>query len=312
MTWLSGFCIMSNQDSSAQNSALIEQFLDSIWLESGLSQNTLNAYRMDLEQYGNWLATKKSSLSNGQREHLLTYLAFRMESGTQSRTVARFLSTMKRYYQFAISQKWIEESPCKDVSMPKVTTHLPKVISEEEVEHLLLAADVKSTYGLRDRAMLETIYATGLRVSELVNLTLSEVNLQAGIVRVTGKGNKQRLVPMGAQAIDWIDQYLKVSRPKLVKKTITDAVFLSSRGDAMSRQAFWQLIKKYIAVIGMEKQISPHTLRHAFATHLLKNGADLRTTQMLLGHADLSTTQIYTHIANERLKSIHAKHHPRG
>ena len=295
-----------------QDSALIDQFLDWIWLESGLSAHTISAYRADLRQFSKWLETRKSTLAQSDREDILAYLSYRMEQGTQSRTVARFLSTMKRYYQFAIQQKWIEVNPVKDIVMPKTIRHLPKVISEEDVEKLLSAADTKTNYGCRDRAMLEVLYATGLRVSELVNLTLSEINLQAGIVRVTGKGNKQRLVPMGEEAIQWVEKYIQQSRPQMLKKKITDAVFLSSRGAAMTRQAFWQLIKKYAAQVEMKSDLSPHTLRHAFATHLLNHGADLRTTQMLLGHADLSTTQIYTHVANERLKSLHAKHHPRG
>ncbi len=294
------------------DSELIDQFLDWIWLESGLSPHTINAYRTDLQQFSKWLTVRKTSLAQSSREDILAYLSHRMEQGVQSRTIARFLSTMKRYYQHAIQQKWIETNPVKDVAMPKTMRHLPKVISEEDVEKLLSAANTKTNYGLRDRAMLETLYATGLRVSELVNLTLSEINLQAGVVRVIGKGNKQRLVPMGAEAIRWVEKYLEQSRPELLKKQITDAVFLSSRGTAMTRQAFWQLIKKYAAQIKIKTGLSPHTLRHAFATHLLNHGADLRTTQMLLGHADLSTTQIYTHVANERLKSLHAKHHPRG
>lgn len=292
--------------------ALIDQFLDWIWLESGLSQHTITAYRTDLKNYSIWLAKRNSSLGKATRADLLAYLSIRMQQGIQSRTVARFLSTMKRYYQFAIAQKWITKSPVKDVVMPKTTRHLPKVISEQEVELLLEAADTRSSYGLRDRAMLETLYATGLRVSELVNLSLSEINLQAGILRVTGKGNKQRLVPMGEEAIAWLEQYLNLARPELLRKKITDAVFLSSRGTAMSRQAFWQIIKKYALLIGLKSDLSPHTLRHAFATHLINHGADLRTTQMLLGHSDLSTTQIYTHVAKQRLKSLHARHHPRG
>ena len=291
---------------------LIDQFLDWIWLESGLSQHTISAYRTDLKLYSKWLATRGTRLGKATRSDLLTYLSFRMQQGTQSRTVARFLSTMKRYYQYAISQKWLTENPVKDVVMPKTQRHLPKVISEEEVEKLLDAADTTTHYGLRDRAMLETLYATGLRVSELVNLSLSEINLQAGVIRVTGKGNKQRLVPMGEEAISWVETYLNTARPELLRKKITDDVFLSSRGLAMSRQAFWQIIKKYAGIIGLKSDLSPHTLRHAFATHLLNHGADLRTTQMLLGHSDLSTTQIYTHVARQRLKSLHAKHHPRG
>lgn len=292
--------------------ALIDQFLDWIWLESGLSRHTITAYRTDLKLYSKWLRGRKTSLRRATRTDLLAYLSFRMQQGAQSRTVARFLSTMKRYYQFAISQKWITTNPVKDVAMPKTMRNLPKVISETEVESLLEAADTRTKYGLRDRAMLETLYATGLRVSELVNLSLSEINLQGGVVRVTGKGNKQRLVPMGEEAIIWMNRYLDTARPELMKKQITDAVFLSSRGTAMSRQAFWQIIKKYAAQIGLKPDLSPHTLRHAFATHLINHGADLRTTQMLLGHSDLSTTQIYTHVARERLRSLHAKHHPRG
>ncbi len=292
--------------------AHIDQFLDWIWLESGLSQHTITAYRTDLKIYSSWLAKRDITLTKASRTDLLAYLSYRMEKGAQSRTAARFLSSVKRYYQFAIAQKWITVNPVKDVAMPKSMRHLPKVISEQEVEKLLEAADTRSKYGLRDRAMLETLYATGLRVSELVNLSLSQVNLQAGVVRVTGKGNKQRLVPMGEEAIDWIEQYLNSARPELLRKQITDAVFLSSRGMAMSRQAFWQIIKKYASLIGLKSDLSPHTLRHAFATHLINHGADLRTTQMLLGHSDLSTTQIYTHVAKQRLKSLHARHHPRG
>jgi len=291
---------------------LIDQFLDWIWLESGLSAHTISAYRTDLQQFSKWLISRKSSLANSRREDILAYLSYRMEQGAQARTMARFLSTMKRYYQHAIQQKWIQVNPVKDVVMPKTMRHLPKVISEEDVEKLLFAANTKTNYGLRDRAMLETLYATGLRVSELVNLTLAEINLQAGVVRVTGKGNKQRLVPMGEEAIRWVEKYLNQARAQLLKKKITDAVFLSSRGTAMTRQAFWQLIKKYAVQVEIKSALSPHTLRHAFATHLLNHGADLRTTQMLLGHADLSTTQIYTHVAKERLKSLHSTHHPRG
>ena len=294
------------------DAVLIDQFLDWIWLESGLSRHTISAYRTDLSQYSKWLAERKSDLARANREQLLAYLAYRMEQGAKARSVARFLSTMKRYYQFAIQQKWITTNPVKDVVMPKVSGNLPKIISEQEVEKLLSAPDIRSDYGLRDRAMLETLYATGLRVSELVNLTLGEINLQAGVVRITGKGNKQRLVPMGQEAIHWLEKYLNSARQELLKKQITDSVFLSSRGKAMTRQAFWQLIKKYAAQVEIKSDLSPHTLRHAFATHLLNHGADLRTTQMLLGHSDLSTTQIYTHVAKERLKSLHAKHHPRG
>ena len=296
----------------AGDEALVDQFLDWIWLESGLSQHTITAYRTDLKVYSNWLAGRNTTLGKASRADLLAYLSFRMEQGAQSRTVARFLSTMKRYYQYAIAQNWVTTNPVKDVVMPKTMRHLPKVISEQDVEKLLEAADTHTKYGMRDRAMLETLYATGLRVSELVNLSLSEINLQAGVVRVTGKGNKQRLVPMGEEAVSWVERYLDSARPDLLKKQITDAVFLSSRGTAMSRQAFWQIIKKYAALIGLKSDLSPHTLRHAFATHLINHGADLRTTQMLLGHSDLSTTQIYTHVARERLKSLHSKHHPRG
>ena len=291
---------------------LIDQFLDWIWLESGLSKHTIAAYRNDLTQYAKWLNKGNTSLAKAKRKDLLAYLSFRMNEGSQSRSIARFLSTMKRYYQFAIERGWIKENPVKDVVMPKTSRQLPKVISEQEVEQLLEAPDDRSHYGIRDKAMLETLYATGLRVSELVNLSLSELNLQAGVVRVTGKGNKQRLVPLGEQAISQLQHYLNSARPELLKKHITDAVFLSSRGTAMTRQAFWQLIKKYAVMVGLKSYLSPHTLRHAFATHLINHGADLRTTQMLLGHCDLSTTQIYTHVAKQRLKSLHATHHPRG
>ncbi|MCL4147437.1 UNVERIFIED_CONTAM: hypothetical protein GTU68_065092, partial [Idotea baltica] len=225
---------------------------------------------------------------------------------------ARILSTLRRFYRYQIRERRVEVDPCAQVLSPKQGRPLPRAISEQQVTDLLLAPNVEKPLGVRDRAMLELLYATGLRVSELVELTLLEINLDMGVVRIIGKGNKERLVPLGEQAVDWVQQYLERGRDALLKQQKSDAVFVTARGSSMSRQAFWYLIKKYATIAGIERGLSPHTLRHAFATHLINHGADLRSVQMLLGHADLSTTQIYTHIARERLQSMHAQHHPRG
>ncbi|NND82620.1 MAG: site-specific tyrosine recombinase XerD [Gammaproteobacteria bacterium] len=295
---------------STENQDLIDQFIDAMWLESGLSRNTLSAYRSDIKRLGLYLG-RASLLSVGQAE-VQKFLATLLAAGNKSSSSARVLSTLRRFYRYQIREGRVADDPCANVLSPKQGRPLPKALSERQVEDLLAAPEVQRPLGLRDRAMLETLYATGLRVSELVQLSLLEVNLDVGAVRIVGKGNKERLVPLGEQAIQWLQQYLESGRPALLKDRRSDSVFVTARGAGMTRQAFWHLIKKYARAQGIEGGLSPHTLRHAFATHLLNHGADLRSVQMLLGHADLSTTQIYTHVARERLQSLHEQHHPRG
>ena len=298
------------QNVSNENTALVDQFIDALWLESGLSKNTLSAYRSDITNLAGFL--EQRSLLLAQQSDIQKFLAMLLAKGTKGSSSARTLSTLRRFYRYQVRENRIVEDPCAQVRSPKQGRPLPKSLSESQVELLLEAPDVKSGLGLRDRAMLETLYATGLRVSELVNLKMLEANLQVGVLRIVGKGNKERLVPMGEQAIDWVTRYLKTSRADLLGRHSSDAIFVTARGGAMTRQAFWYMIKRYALSAGIEQALSPHTLRHAFATHLINHGADLRSVQMLLGHADLSTTQIYTHIALERLQSMHADHHPRG
>jgi len=292
-------------------SLLSEQFLDAVWLESGLSENTLNAYRTDLAAFEGWLGKKKLSLDAVTRAELLNYLAANVRQGLSPRSSARRLSTLRRFYRYLLREGLIGEDPTADVRSPSLGRPLPKSITEASVEKLL-AAPPETTLGVRDRAMLETMYASGLRVSELVALALNELDLTTGLVRVTGKGGKERIVPLGDEATSRLGDYLKGARPSLLGEQKSGAVFLTRRGQPMTRQAFWQLIKRYSAAAGIDSSLSPHSLRHAFATHLLNHGADLRSVQMLLGHADLSTTQIYTHVAKARLQTLHASHHPRG
>lgn len=294
---------LANQDS-------IDLFIDAMWLESGLSKNTLSAYRSDLNRFSKFLLNK--DLNQVSQADVQGFLAVMMAEGTKASSSARVLSTLRRYYRYQIRQNTVSTDPCAQVLSPKQGRPLPKAMSEQQVEDLLGAPNVETALGLRDRAMLETLYATGLRVTELVELTLLEVSLQVGVVRIIGKGNKERLVPLGEQAIEWIERYQKTARQELLKERQCDAMFVTSRGGGMTRHAFWHIIKKYALIAGIQQGLSPHTLRHAFATHLINHGADLRSVQMLLGHADLSTTQIYTHIARERLQSMHAQHHPRG
>jgi integrase/recombinase XerD len=294
---------------SEPSDTLIERFLDALWLEAGLSRNTLSAYRSDLEGLAAWL---KAPLAGASRGQLQDYLADCVGRGMRPRTTARLLSSLRRFYQYLVRVNVITEDPSALLESPKLGRPLPKSLSEEQVERLLAAPDTGTALGLRDRAMLETLYATGLRVSELVGLTLGQINLQAGVVRVIGKGNKERLVPLGEEAIGWLQRYLASARSGLLHGQASAALFPTTRGAAMTRQAFWHNIKRYARVAGIETALSPHTLRHAFATHLLNHGADLRVVQMLLGHADLSTTQIYTQVARERLKQLHQRHHPRG
>jgi len=281
-------------------------------LERGLSENTLSAYRSDLLQLGQYLGKNSTSLKVATLGDLQAYMKNLHKKSASPRSVARALSSWRRFYRYAVREGICPEDPTAMLEAPRQGRKLPDTLSESDVENLLAAPKIKTPEGLRDRAMLETLYATGLRVSELVTLTLLEANLEVGLVRIVGKGNKERLVPLGEEAVTWLNKYLLTARPDLLKQQISDAMFVTSRGGAMSRQAFWYLIKKHAQRAGIEQTLSPHTLRHAFATHLINHGADLRSVQMLLGHADLSTTQIYTHIARERLQSLHEQHHPRG
>ncbi len=297
----------------AINDTLIDRFCDSLWLEDGLADLTLAAYRRDLQAFGNWLEKERSrELSAVAPGDIEAYLAWRFARKTQPRSAARYTSSLKRFYRHLLRENLIPSDPTLNLDSPKLPRSLPKSLSETEVEALLDVPDTDTALGLRDRAMLEVLYATGLRVSELVGLKLTAVSLDAGVLRVTGKGNKERLVPLGEEAVNWVGRYLKESRAALMARNQCHQLFVTARGGAMTRQAFWYLIKRHARSAGLTRPLSPHTLRHAFATHLLNHGADLRVVQMLLGHADISTTQIYTHVARERLKQLHATHHPRG
>jgi integrase/recombinase XerD len=293
--------------------AEIDAFCDTLWLEDGLAKASLASYRSDLLQLSAWLADeKRGSLCAVDEVALLSFVA------TLSRTLrassqARYISTLRRFYRHLLARGRIASDPTLKIAMPAKPSRLPKVLSEAQIDALLAAPQTETELGLRDRAMLETIYATGLRVSELVGLRLHEVNFDMGVVRVFGKGNKERLVPLGEESVDWLRRYLAEGRPALLGQRQSDDLFITARGAAMTRQAFWGIIKRYALLASINPQrISPHVLRHAFATHLLNHGADLRVVQLLLGHSDISTTQIYTHIARERLKTLHAQHHPRG
>jgi len=297
---------------NAASQGFLDDFIDRIWLEEGLSRNTLDSYRQDLTQFAGWLEKSGASdlLQVGQ-EDIQRYLAFKFPT-SKPRTVSRLIASLRRLYRFALRENKISVDPTLQIESPKLPRSLPKSLSEEDVESLLNAPNLNEPIGLRDRAMLEILYASGLRVSELVGLKVTEVSLTEGVVRVTGKGSKTRLVPMGEVAVDWISRYLNEGRPQILEKRLSDSMFVTQRGSAMTRQAFWYLIKRYALLAGIHKPMSPHVLRHAFATHLLNHGADLRVVQMLLGHSDISTTQIYTHVARERLKQLHSMHHPRG
>ncbi len=298
---------------SGGNSELIDRFCDALWLEQGLSQATIAAYRSDLVLAERFLGERGcGDLAVATRDDLLAYLEQRRAQRASARTAARLLSTLRRFYRYLLREGRIEADPTVLIDSPKQPRPLPKSLSEEQVERLLAAPDSSTPLGLRDRAMLELIYATGLRVSELVGLKLSQAGMAQGLVRVIGKGNKERLVPLGEEAIGWLNRYVGEARTHLIKRHATDALFVTARGGPLTRQAFWHNIKRYARRARIETALSPHTLRHAFATHLLNHGADLRVVQMLLGHADLSTTQIYTHVARARLKELHARHHPRG
>ncbi|ADU91202.1 tyrosine recombinase [Taylorella equigenitalis 14/56] len=296
---------------SEENKEWIDRFIDSLWLEEGLSKNTLNSYRLDLNSLNNFLKDSISILKIDSDQLNLWFME--ISSSSKATTINRKLATVRKFYAWCIKQNLILKDPCLGISTRKTPQRLPKSISESQVEELLNAPDLKTASGLRDKAMLEILYATGMRVSELIAIKTNEISLDAGVVRVTmGKGSKDRLVPMGEESEFYLKKYLSEGRPLLEKDKKNSFVFLNRFGDCMTRQAFWQIIKKYAKYTSIKIPLSPHVLRHAFATHLLNHGADLRVVQMLLGHVDISTTQIYTHVARERLKSLHKKHHPRA
>lgn len=288
----------------------IERFLDALWMEKGVSEHTLAAYRNDLSHYHKWLQAEGFQMLNADKLTVQNYL-FSLNNLT-SRTRNRRLSSLRRFYHWCLREEMINGDPCAHIDSEKMGRPLPKSLMEDEVIRLLGAPDTKIPTGLRDKTMLEVLYATGLRVTELVSLTVPQINLRQGVIRVMGKGSKERLVPLGEDAIEYLETYLSTARQQLLNGKVSDALFPSNRGVAMTRQTFWHAIKRYAVVANITKPLSPHVLRHAFATHLLNHGADLRVVQMLLGHSDVSTTQIYTHVAKERLKSVHKQHHPRG
>ncbi|XBS69067.1 site-specific tyrosine recombinase XerD [Acerihabitans sp. KWT182] len=296
-----------------QNNPWIEQFLDALWLERNLSENTLAAYRLDLQQLADWLAPRQGTLLTAGASELQFYLADRLTKGYKAASSARLLSAMRRFFQYLYREKLRDDDPSALLAAPKLPQRLPKDLSEAQVTSLLNAPMLEQPIEIRDKAMLEVLYATGLRVSELVGLTMSDISLRQGVVRVVGKGDKERLVPLGEEAVHWVEYYLEHARPWLMNEHSSDILFPSNRSQKMTRQTFWHRIKHYAILAGIDSErLSPHVLRHAFATHLLNHGADLRVVQLLLGHSDLSTTQIYTHVATERLKLLHQQHHPRG
>ena len=297
----------------AEDGVEIDTFCDALWLEDGLAKASLSSYRSDLTHYSAWLRTQKLTVLREADEAALMRFVAELSMTLRAASQARYISTLRRFYRHLLARGQIIADPTLKIAMPAKPSRLPKVLSEKQVEALLGVPQTDTLLGLRDRAMLETLYATGLRVSELVGLKLHEVNFDMGVVRVFGKGSKERLVPLGEEAIDWMRDYLAEARPALLNGQQSDDLFVTKRGSAMTRQAFWQLIKRHAVLAGIDPaRLSPHVLRHAFATHLLNHGADLRVVQLLLGHSDISTTQIYTHIARERLKSLHTAHHPRG
>ena len=299
---------------SEANARLLDRFSDGLWLEDGLARNTLDAYRRDVAQFAAWLDdAQDKGLMEAAASDLQRHLAWQVEARhAKPRTTGRLVSALKRFFRFALREGLRRDDPAAALDSPKLPRSLPKSLSEAEVEAMLAAPALDTAQGLRDRAMLETLYASGLRVSELVGLKTIQVSLDMGVVRVLGKGAKERLTPLGEEAVGWIERYQREARPELLAGRKSDALFVTARGGAMTRQAFWGLVKRYALAAGIARAISPHTLRHAFATHLINHGADLRVVQLLLGHADISTTQIYTHVARERLKALHRKHHPRG
>ena len=291
---------------------LIESWLDASWMEKGLSEHSLSNYRRDLVQFACWYEAAGGSLLGCDRIALYDYLDHQYQRGMSARSVSRQLSALRGFYRWLVREGRVHEDPTALIERPRTGRPLPKTLSEADVEALLEAPDTQTAIGLRDRTMLEVLYAAGLRVSELVGLTLTEVNARQGLVRIIGKGNKERLVPLGEQALDWLQLYMRDGRPVLLGEQPSEALFPGRAGRAMTRQTFWHRLRAIALAAGVDKPLSPHTLRHAFATHLLNHGADLRVVQMLLGHSDLSTTQIYTHVAQQRLRELHAMHHPRS
>ena len=304
-----------NTETSAtveRSEELVDRFLDAIWMERGLSQNTLGAYRADLMTLSRSLSEHEKSIDMADKADLLAFIAKRVEAGAKPRSTARQLSSFRRFFRYIMREGLRDTDPTADIEMPRIGRSLPKTLSEEEVDALLNAPNTDEPLGHRDRAMLELLYATGLRVSELINLTQSQINFNQGVLRIVGKGDRERLIPLTDESQRWIRDFIDGPRMEILLERQTDYLFPTRRGDRMTRQAFWHIIKRYAEKAGVRKKMSPHSLRHAFATHLLNHGADLRVVQLLLGHSDLSTTQIYTHVARERLKDLHSEHHPRG
>jgi integrase/recombinase XerD len=305
--------LMTSDSGHLNNDGLLERFRHYLWLERGLSENTVASYGSDLRLYSNWLNQQGVGLGDCGSEHVLSYLALRVHNGVSARTTARLLSSLKRFYRFLVRERLIDNDPTALVEAPRVGRALPHSLTEEQIARLLSAPDRSSAEGSRDLAMLELTYSSGLRVSELIALCVGQVNLTAGLMRVFGKGGKERLLPIGDFARDSLEAYLTAARPQLLGSNgESDSLFVTRRGGSLTRQAFWYRVKKYAAIAEITQPLSPHTLRHAFATHLVNNQADLRVVQMLLGHSNISTTQIYTHVAAERLKKLHQGHHPRG
>jgi integrase/recombinase XerD len=302
----------SNETHADTADTTVSKFLDAVWMERGLSANTLAAYRADLTALARWLAERGIPIIKTTRADLLGFIAWRVEAGARPRSTARQLSSFRRFFRYFGREGVLRDDPTAQIAMPKIGRSLPKSLTEEEVESLLAAPAIADPLGHRDRTMLEVLYATGLRVSELVNLKYNQINTNQGVIRVMGKGNRERLIPLGEEAVRWLTDFVRAPRSEILLDRTTDYLFPTRRGDRMTRQAFWHIIKRYARKAGIGKELSPHTLRHAFATHLLNHGADLRVVQMLLGHSDLSTTQIYTHVARERMKELHTQHHPRG
>ena len=296
----------------ARSEEMVDKCLDAIWMERGLSKNTLGAYRADLMTLARSLAESDKTIDNADKPDLLDFIAKRVEGGVKPRSTARQLSSFRRFYRYIVHEAVRATDPTADIEMPRIGRSLPKTLSEEEVDSLLNAPNTDEPLGHRDRAMLELLYATGLRVSELINLKQEQVNFNQGVLRIVGKGDRERLIPLGEESQRWMKEFINGPRMEILLERHTDYLFPTRRGDRMTRQAFWHIIKRYAEKAGVRQKMSPHSLRHAFATHLLNRGADLRVVQMLLGHSDLSTTQIYTHVARERLKDLHGEHHPRG
>jgi len=297
---------------AAEDEQQIHLWLDSLWLEKGLSDNSIASYRRDLRQYAHWLGSRGEHLLQAGRNSLQQYLNWRLQQQLRSSSTSRLLSCLRGFYRYQLREARIVEDPTLNLDNPRMGRPLPKTLTEQDVESLLAAPDVSEPLGLRDRTMLELLYATGLRVTELISLQLEQINSRLGVIRVVGKGDKERLVPVGDEALHWVGRYLDQARPLLTDNPREETLFVSRRGQAMTRQTFWYRVRRYAIESGIDKPLSPHVLRHAFATHLLNHGADLRVVQMLLGHSDLSTTQIYTHVASHRLQQLHQAHHPRG